>query len=401
MNFFLDTNILYKDPFLLNNFNRQLLDLVKTNIELQISDEELIDILADEDVQDLFEVEPKFLDEEFRIYISSVVYQEAKKYYIKKIKGLFRQLKDINKTIAWYMNSQKEAKFPFTEEQCIERFDQYYQGLIDSEIVTIIEPPNEITEELIRRAIQEKEPFFNNGKNEFRDAVIWLTYATYAEQNSLDNCYFITDNVKDFSRKSDRDQTPIPLHPELRKDSNRFMMYRSVQDLFTHDDEFKKRIEVYNTIKYHRNDMELFFKLRNFKDKINNNFVLDLLNKNEYNQLADIEAAIDRYVIERMDVDSVIDVNDMGYLQPNNSWIEIDSVDIHDKEIVDDAVLVSATISLQYTVSVFLYNPVYDSKDEKYEYIGDKEINFIVPISFMVNLDNEIFNFECDNPWVG
>lgn len=84
MNIFLDTNILYKDPFLLNNYNRQLIELVRTNIELE---------LPDEDTLEEFGLSPQFLDEEFRIYIASVVYEEAKNHYINQIKTRFKQLK--------------------------------------------------------------------------------------------------------------------------------------------------------------------------------------------------------------------------------------------------------------------------------------------------------------------
>jgi cell fate (sporulation/competence/biofilm development) regulator YlbF (YheA/YmcA/DUF963 family) len=393
MNFFLDTNILFKDPFLLTNYNRQLVELVRTNLELE---------RPDEDTLEEFGLDPQFLDEEFRIYIASVVYEEAKNHYFKKIKDRFKQLKEINKDITWYMDSQEEAKFPFTEEQCKQRFDQYYNGLIQDGIVTILPPPNEVTQELIARAIQKKEPFFNNGKNEFRDAVIWLTYATFAEENDLENCYFITDNVTDFSRKADREQTPIPLHPELRNDSNKFVMYRSVQDLFTSDNEFKARLEEYNEIKYHLEDMELFTKLRKLRDDVlDNEFVLSLLNNNENNLLSTIESAIENHIVNRMDVDSLIDdVNFGGYLQPNQTWIEVNTVDIHDKEIAENAVLVSATIKVPYTISVYLYNPVYDTRDEKYEFATDKEVEFTIPISFLINIEHEISNFECDTPWI-
>lgn len=223
MNFFLDTNILFKDPFLLTNFNRQLLELVRTSKELE---------LPDEDTLDEFGLTSDFVDEEFSIYISSVVFEEAKNHYFKKVKDRFKQLNEINKDITWYMNTSEVADFSFTEEQCKERFDQYYNELINADIVTILPPYNEITQDLIQLAIQKKEPFFNNEKNEFRDAVIWLTYAKFSEENDLENCFFITDNVNDFSRKSDRGSTPIPLHPELRNVSDKFIMYRSAQGLF-------------------------------------------------------------------------------------------------------------------------------------------------------------------------
>jgi cell fate (sporulation/competence/biofilm development) regulator YlbF (YheA/YmcA/DUF963 family) len=393
MNFFLDTNILFKDPFLLTNYNRQLIELVRANIELE---------RPDDDTLEEFGIDPQFLDEEFSIYIASVVYEEAKNHYFKKVKDRFKQLNEINRDITWFMDSQEEAKFPFTEEQCKQRFDQYYNTLVQNGIVTILSPHNEVTQDLITRAIQKKEPFFNNEKNEFRDAVIWLTYATFAEDNGLENCYFITDNITDFSRKADREQTPIPLHPELRNDSNKFVMYRSAKGLFTSDDEFKERLEEYNDIKYHLEDMELFSKLRELKeDVLDNEFILGLLNMEDNELLSTISSEIDQHIDKNMDVDSFIDdVNFGGYLQPNPSWIEVNSVDIHDKEIAENAVLVSANIKVPYTISVFLYNPGYDTRVEKYEFATDAEVEFTLPISFLINLEHEISNFECDTPWI-
>lgn len=395
MNFFFDTNVFYKDPFLLNNYNRQLLELVKTNIEL---------VLPDEDTLDEIGLNPEYTDEEFKIYISSVVYEESKNHYFNSVKERFKQLEEVNKTLQWYMDSSEKAKFSFTEEECKERFDQYYNGLIEAGIVTIITPPNEITQELIERAIQKKEPFFNHEKNEFRDAVIWLTYAKFAEANDLENCYFITDNVKDFSRKKDKDLTPTPLHPELVNDSDKFIMYRSSQGLFTSDDNFKQRLEEFNEIKYYLEDIdiELFTKLRDFRDNVlDNAFILELLNKNVNDVLSLIESHIDNHIVNYMSVDTLIDeINFGGFLQPSQIWMEVHDVDIHDKEITEDAVLISATIKVPYSISVHLYNPVYDTREEKFQFSGDKDVEFTIPISFLINLDNEISNFECDSPWI-
>ncbi|AMK71530.1 MULTISPECIES: PIN domain-containing protein [Bacillus] len=160
MNFFLDTNILFDDPFLKGNYNRQLTEIVRMSLKL---DKEYLKKTG---------FQSEFLHEEYKIYISSVVYEESKNKYIEKIEKIFNQLKDFNTGIEKYMDSEKIAEPPFTLDQCKRRFDEYYGSLKQDGIVEILEPYNNITKDLIDRAVQKRAPFFNNNKNEFRDAVI-------------------------------------------------------------------------------------------------------------------------------------------------------------------------------------------------------------------------------------
>ncbi|MFS0662469.1 PIN domain-containing protein [Bacillus mojavensis] len=404
MNFFLDANILYKDPFLRNNFNHQLIEIVRMNLKLKEFPKETF--------QD-YGLGLQFLNEDCKIYISYVAYEEAKNNYFKQIKDKYKQLKSINRDINWYMGSKREITTPFTEEECKQKFDDYYNELITEGIVTIIKPPEDITQKLILRAIQKTEPFFNNDKNEFRDAVIWLSYATYAETKDLENCYFITDNVTDFCRKldrkkinekkSDKEKLPQPLHPNLIEDSEKFVMYRSSEGVFTYDSKFRKYreeyVEITNLYESSPEAMSLIIKLRKLKDSLDVDFLQSIIALNMVDLKGHIESVIENKVVNGMDIDSLYeDIYFEGDLLPhNNKWFDINVIDIKDKEIVDDAILVSALIGVPYSISVYGTNPIF-TKETVLEYLSDEQVTFIISTSFFVDLKHNITNFECDTP---
>ncbi|MDW4547543.1 PIN domain-containing protein [Bacillus subtilis] len=397
MNFFLDTNILFKDPFLQNNFNQKLIEMVKLNQRLKgYEEEQLREVGLDPDMS--------FLNEDFKIYVSRVVYKEAKAHYIKRVNDRFKQLRDINRDLSWFMNDIREISPHFTKEQYENRFDQYYSDLGNSGVITILDVP-EITNELIERAVKKEEPFFNNEKNEFRDATIWLTYSSFAESMDLGKCYFITDNVTDFCRKNDKDMVPVPLHPKLREECDRFKMYRSSQGLFTSDDDFKEYLQEYQETALILNGdlgdrLELLEALQKIKDeKIDNSYLLNLLTHSSGDIFDIIEHVLDNKIRNHMDVDSFMDeFNFGGYLQPQSLFIDIISLEVQDSEIFDETVLVSATIKVPYDIAVYLYNPVYDNRDEKYEFSSTQNVVFSIPVSFQLDQYERISNFECDIP---
>ncbi|MDU7577927.1 MAG: PIN domain-containing protein [Bacillus subtilis] len=393
MNFFLDTNILFDDPFLKGNYNRQLTEIVRMSLKL---DKEYLKKTG---------YQSEFLDEEYKIYISSVVYEESKNKYIEKIEKIFNQLKDFNTSIEKYMDSDKIAESPFTKNQCIQRFDEYYDSLQQDGIVEILEPYNNITKDLIDRAVHKRGPFFNNNKNEFRDAVIWLTYSSFAEKNELKNCYLITNNVNDFADLENKNKVPLVLHSELIKDSNKFIVYKSIKELVTSDGEFKKRLQMTNEIAHHLNesleDIVLLTKLRALKDNLDDHKALKLLREKSDLQETIFHKIVHRIINDQLDRERepidplkryIIPPEYGGFAEPHtpNMTVNIIDLTIDDKEIVENSILISAEIKVPFDIA--LYN-------DRYERSTMFQVEFIVPLSFLVNLDQKISKLECDTPY--
>ncbi|CAI6329541.1 PIN domain-containing protein [Bacillus subtilis] len=391
MNFFLDTNILFNDPFLKGNHNQQIVSLVRRNLKI---DRESLEGSG---------FKSNFLHEKSKIYLSSVVYEEVKNKYFNKIEELFKLLDNFDEGIKEYMDTEEKTVSPFSKEQCKQKFVQYYEDLQKEGIVEILEPYDNITKDLIDRAVNKKPPFFNGKKNEFRDAVLWLTYSFYVKENNLENCYFITNNSNDFFDLDCKDN--VQLHPELLKDCNRFTTYRSIKELVTTDEGFKNRSQMYIQIIHHLHenihDIMLFEVLRGLKDNLNREYVLELINDSDY--LYQVEKAI-HHAILNAKFDSVDSHNRRGFYEPYTDQFKITDLEIDDKEIIQNSILVSCKITVPYDMGAYVFNPGYglasEDDDDMYELVAIYGVEFIVPISFFINFNHEISNFECETPGV-
>ncbi|USP55668.1 hypothetical protein J2N67_005917 (plasmid) [Bacillus thuringiensis] len=395
MHIFLDTNILFKDPFLLKNYNRQLIETIQRH---NMVDDDDMEFLEDSGI------DTEFVENDIKLYISQVVYEEAKNHYIKAITNKFKELQNISKDLCWYMESRNDVSFEFTKEQCINKFETYYNKLIEKKVLVVLEQPNDVVNKLVNRSVHRTPPFFNNEKNEFRDAIIWLTYADYANKSSLDQCYFITDNVKEFSQKADKDKIPVPLHPELLKDSNSFTMYRSIEGLIVKDEKFNEFIEEHNLVQScldsteHQESKERTSKLEKLLENLDEDFVKEHINS-QSGLNSSITNAASQYAQNSLDVEDVVkDPNWGGYVLPGSSWCDITDVEILDKEIIESEIIVSASVEFEFEIEVYLYNPGYDTRDEKFNYYNTESVTMQMPISFVYNLDEEITSFETDSP---
>lgn len=190
MHIFLDTNLLFTDPFFRGNYNRQLITLIEKRNEQNEHREEAE-----------CQIDLKFEEEEIKLYMSRVVFEETKNHYTTYINQTFKQISEVDKTISKYMDIEFFVTPDKKKEDTINYFDTYYQKLIDANILVILEHPQNVVDELVNRAVKKLQPFFND-KNEFRDAIIWLTYARFAEEQDLKNCYFLSNNISDFCQNT-------------------------------------------------------------------------------------------------------------------------------------------------------------------------------------------------------
>ena len=157
------------------------------------------------------------------IYLSTVVIQEVRRQYEIFMNG---RLKDIAAGLGALSTIPMQGRFSKslpTLPDILKEYDKYFHPE-NSEYFKIINYTNDILPELVHRSINRIKPF-TESKQEFRDAIIWFSYADYAENNSLENCYFVSGNTNDYvDRNGD-------ILPELKERSNRFNFIKSIYDL--------------------------------------------------------------------------------------------------------------------------------------------------------------------------
>lgn len=199
LNVFLDANILYSDPCFEKNKNRVLLDKVS-----RIGG---------------------------KLYITDIVYKEMENNFRK-------QLEEINSKISKIKN---DCKIPIeinnidVEKEIQKMRLKYSQYEEDGKLVKL-ETKNEFLPEVIERSINRKKPFTET-KQEFRDCLIWMTYAHKVEEDRLENCFFITKNSSDFYDKEGN------LHEDLVKDSKNIKLHKDIHQFMKNEEETLNKLE--------------------------------------------------------------------------------------------------------------------------------------------------------------
>lgn len=213
MNFFLDSTFFHngKDAFQNNKYNEEFMRICR--------------------------------QQGFSIYISEVVLQEVKRQSSIFIKS---QLDSIRKGIG-AVNQIPEMNISVsipTLENAMNAFDEHYKKLQDEGNIHIVPYSNDFLPELIHRSIYRIKPF-TESKQEFRDAIIWFSYAKIAEEEQLDNCYLISGNSSDYLDKKGE------IFKELSEKSNRFTVFKDIYALLEQSfmEEFKAAHEMLGELK--------------------------------------------------------------------------------------------------------------------------------------------------------
>lgn len=192
LNVFLDSNIIYNNPFMDRGINKKLLNKIK-----QING---------------------------HIYITDIIYKEVIHNYVKKLEELNS---DINQLQTKINKTNIEINFKIIDVSAEQKkLESRFNELVENNYITILNTNSNLLNEVIERAIKKIKPFSEN-KEEFRDCLIWLTYVQKSESDNINNCFFITNNTSDFFAK---DKTS--LHPDLLADSKRFKIYKGLIEFF-------------------------------------------------------------------------------------------------------------------------------------------------------------------------
>lgn len=187
---FVDTNILFDDPFLQGN-NKYLLDLAsRKNIEL---------------------------------IFSQIVIKETSEILKARLKDIIHEYK-VNQS-----KLRKLTRTPLTSsfierKAIVDDFESFFDDLKSKEKIKIIPPNTEVLELALKDLLDKKAPFFN-GKNELKDCVIWYSYANYSNGDEDERCILLTNNIRDFGDRNG------DIHQRLSSSSDNFKLVRSIADL--------------------------------------------------------------------------------------------------------------------------------------------------------------------------
>lgn len=115
-----------------------------------------------------------------------------------------KNIEDIKKKLHNYLVARKEKKLLDDFSSSLESHIERIENVLFKQ-TTIIKITNNHKIKGCDLALDKKKPFDN--KNSMGDALIYLSMIEYIEQNTLKNCFFITNNYSDFSKsKSEKEK---------------------------------------------------------------------------------------------------------------------------------------------------------------------------------------------------
>lgn len=150
-----------------------------------------------------------------RLCLSEIVIDEVKNKYREKITAQLQkvnsEIRDLNKIM--YVETQ------IINEECIKnevkRYEEFWDmlpfefGYGSSEQYPAISHRN-----VVQRALERKKPFKEDGKDGYRDYLIWITFLNAVSHSKTEEACFITLNSRDFSDPKNKND----LHIQLKKD---------------------------------------------------------------------------------------------------------------------------------------------------------------------------------------
>ena len=222
MNIFIDTSVIYTDPFWKRSYAKELLHAAKAK--------------------------------RIFIYISDIVYGEVKYNYRKTILNEIDKLEKSHTVLNKYAYKEQKYRLPNVENILLE-FEDFYKTLFAFTNIINVETKFGSLKEVLHNSINHKGPFFNN-KAEFKDSVIWSNYYRYAKQNHIETLHLITNNKNDF------------IVEELKKDYEKLECYLTLEDF-------------YKINREHLNIVNTKFQKWFLESGINENVIFDLITKNE------------------------------------------------------------------------------------------------------------------------
>lgn len=348
MNIFLDSNVLFSDPFFKDNFARNFLETMK-NIDGEI-------------------------------YISSVVYQEVinnyKRELKKRRKSFGESFYELNKLLV----TKVEHTFK-NEEYYLRELTNFYQNLIDEGHLTIIHHTDfEMFNEIVQRALNNKKPF-DYQKEEFKDTVIWLSYSKFVERENITG-YFLSNNTKEFYASDKKS-----IHPDLLGDTQRLVPFKSIEEFMTSNSE---KIQQMLTEKEEERD---FMRLLDWSEENLNETYVEKVIQEEF--LDELQLELSNYIddLSSMELNNIIDsADDISKIESIS--LLLTSLNTYEREIYGSEIIIYGSLDVNHWVSLYIWNSFRDKGESPFFCIGNDTITQCVEFTFTINSAYKAGNFE-------
>lgn len=341
LNVFLDSNIIFADPFFKENFSRKFIESLK--------------------------------EIEGTIFISNLVYEESKNNYIREVRKRRKEFGKTKHSLNKLLVSEIDNTLK-TDDDYLKEFVEYYQNFIETGLITVINHEDfEMFNEIVKRSLLPKKPFAHH-KEEFKDTVIWLSYSNFVEKHELSDCFFVTNNTTDYY---DNDKTQ--LHPDLLEDTMRIKPYKSIEDFM------KNEVEPLLEKREKQAKQLLDWQKSNLKDE----YVENLIRVNFIEELADELSYFSNH-LDSHEVRRFAGIQDSYYVEFQN--ISKFSLDTYEREVFSDEIIIYGSLNIWSNVSLFI-NSLGKVKED-FNNAGLMSINQKVEFTFIIDLDFLPKNFE-------
>ena len=350
MHVFLDSNIIFSDPFFKRNFSRKFLEMLK-------------------------EVEGK-------LYIASIVHEESLNNYRREVrkrrKEFGKEMNNLNKLIKTEIETSN-----ISDELFLNEFNDFYQELIDEGIIKIISHEEfDMFNEIVRRSLLPQKPF-EHGKEEFKDTVIWLTYAKYVEKYDLSPCYFLSNNTKDFYDKDEKS-----LHPDLLKDTNRLLPFNSIEEFMKEESELIDELQrQHEEMRFEKKLDELFTWS---EENLNHKLIQEII---EDTFVGVLDSEVYDYVNNLSPHELSLITGEDFELTESNGILKV-VLTTFEREIYPEEIIVYGSLNVLNDVSLYLWNSFRDKGEDPYIYNGSSTIQHTIEFTFSIDDSGEASNFE-------
>lgn len=377
LHIFLDTNIVFNDPFFKGTETSKLLLLCRYKKAC--------------------------------IYLSDVNIYEIKKHCVSSFTESYDK---INKEIEILKKNMPSDNATWTERKTMySDIDDCYLALEKKGYLKIVSSDGIKVSDIMERYLSTKKPFTDN-RSSFQDSAIWLSYVDYIKKNGLADYYLVANNPKDFSVDSDKNKEK--LHEDLINDLPDMKYDLGLKSFFIRQ-EIKPLLDKVENEEDYKNEivnwLDKSLKIKIDLDSPNLiNLVLTKINSSTYlknlfeKQLeSELESQLDSTCSEHTPEDFG-DYNGSDYAEFDyfNGITNISADDFVLNE--DNSISIFGNIELSTSVTIYAYNYSFERSDPNDEQeipinSGDADISysFSVKISFDGVVISSEFDFESIN----
>jgi hypothetical protein len=340
---FLDSNIFFTDPFMDKNIhNRILFELAEKNL--------------------------------ISIYISDVVKQEVLNNFEKELHKYFEEIKKNENKITKILRSTDNPPIEWkdTVKEYVTNLEVQFQEWEKYYDVEFLPFSNDFLPELVNRSIKRVKPFTDK-KMEFRDGIIWLTYADHLNYcEFIEKAYFITKNTDDFTLNGE-------IHPDLLQDCNKFIFYKTPQDFIQNCEEIKQLQKTLKLVKWVEDE-----DLSNSPE-----LVLDMIERHSFDYI--FSECLDYVGDYRNSVPTNYDPDVDNLEATDISLLKVSSLKV---EVILDHVIVTGHLDVNVEFDVYQNDYLHAPYREALVKIGADEVK--LDIDFTLTVDQNMKVEELD-----